>query len=149
MSKTKERAERLLKISPKIMMSFSRMHSSKKSEMTFNQYQSLILINEFKSCSVNQLAKKLRLAQSTTSQLVDRLVNAKLVIRDINPQNRRSMIISLSEEGEKMMRNRFAIIRQGYEKFLNMLDEEDQAKFEEALITIYRIAEKIETLYQR
>jgi DNA-binding MarR family transcriptional regulator len=148
-NKIKERAERLLRISPKIMLSFSRMHSSKKSEMTFNQYQTLILIKELGNCSVNQLADRLGLAQSTTSQLIDRLVNGGLVERIINPSNRRSIIISLSTEGMRMLHKRTTIMQKGYEKILSLLNEEDQAKFEEAFISLNSIAIKLERAPQQ
>jgi DNA-binding MarR family transcriptional regulator len=145
----KERAERLLKISPKIMLSFSRMHSSKKSEMTFNQYQTLVTIKELNSCSINELAERLGLAQSTTSQLIDRLVIAGLVQRIINPSNRRSIIVTLSQEGLRMMHKRTTIMQKGYEKILSLLDEVDQKKFEEAFISLNSIAIKLEKMSER
>jgi MarR family transcriptional regulator, organic hydroperoxide resistance regulator len=148
-NRIKERAERLLRISPKVMLSFSKMHSSKKAEMTFNQYQTLVLIQGMGECSVNELAERLGLAQSTTSQLVDRLVIAGLVKREINPNNRRSIIVSLGQEGMRMLHKRTTIMQKGYEKILSMLNEEDQEKFEDAFITLNKIADKLEKIYEK
>jgi len=144
--KVKRRADRIISLFPKIMGSIAKMHPSGKYgvDLTFNQYQALTFIHELKECSVNELAMKLKIAQSTTSQLVDRLVKAGLVNREIQSTDRRKMLVSLSKTGKEMMDKRTKSLRESYQKILSMLDEADQQMFEEAFEKFHEIAVKLE-----
>jgi DNA-binding MarR family transcriptional regulator len=143
-----KRVDRIVSIMPKIMKSIamSRVHSDDDAryDLTFNQYQALTRIHQYGQCSVNELAESLRIAQSTTSQLVDRLVKANLVSREIHTEDRRRMIVMLSKRGEEMMIKRKESIRNNYKHILEMLDEKDQRIFEDGFVNFLRIAEKIE-----
>ena len=161
------RAERITKLLPKIMSSIARWHSdrmtmsigedgrmrsaigdlkmsaSKGVKLTFNQYQVLTVINTLGSCSVNELAAKLRLAQSTTSQLVDRLVRAGFVNRETSQADRRRIEVTLSKTGTRMMERRRESLLHAYEGILSSLDEEDQKMLEDAFNKFALVAAKL------
>jgi DNA-binding MarR family transcriptional regulator len=147
-AKTAKRVERVIAILPNIMNSIalSRVHSSdpQKIDLTFNQYQALLHIHRFGECSVNDLSAVMNIAQSTTSQLVDRLVNAKLVSRETHSEDRRKMVVMLSKKGREMMERRTESMRETYIRVFSMLDDADQDKFEQAFIHFHEIAQKIE-----
>jgi DNA-binding MarR family transcriptional regulator len=50
---------------------------------------------------LGELAERLHLERSSVSRLVDGLVKGGFVRREINEQNRREMLISLTEKGER------------------------------------------------
>ena len=161
------RAERITKLLPKIMGSIARWHSdrmtmaigedgrmrsaigdmkisaSKGVKLTFNQYQVLTVINTLGSCSVNELAAKLRLAQSTTSQLVDRLVRGGFVNREASPEDRRRIAVTLSKTGTRMMERRRESLLHAYEGILSSLDDEDQQMLEDAFNKFAAVAAKL------
>ena len=161
------RAERITKLLPKIMGSIARWHSdrmtmsigedgrmrssigdvkmsaSKGVKLTFNQYQVLTVIGALGSCSVNELAEKLRLAQSTTSQLVDRLVRGGFVNRDTSPEDRRRIVVTLSKTGTRMMERRRESLLRAYEGILSSLDEKDQEMLEDAFNKFAVVAAKL------
>lgn len=131
--KTNLRAQRIISLFPKIMASIMMFHQEHiifgkngnglkhgsvkpskgcglnprlnpaRTSLTFNQYIALMIIHELKECSVNELAHKMNIAQCTASQLVDRLVKARLVHRDIHSKDRRRMVVNLSKTGKKMI----------------------------------------------
>lgn len=161
------RAERIIRLLPKIMSSIAHWHhdrlvmgfteagqidrplgdvkmeAAKGVKVTFNQYQALTMIRELGECSVNELAAKLRLAQSTTSQLVDRLVKAGFVNRETFADDRRRIVVTPSKSGTLMMERRKQSLLQSYERILSTLDENDQQMLEDAFDKFYLVASKL------
>jgi DNA-binding MarR family transcriptional regulator len=161
------RAERIVRLLPGIMRSIARWHNNrmimgitesgrmdrpvgdvkiqggKGLKLTLNQYQALVTIRELGECSVNDLADKLGIAQSTTSQLVDRLVKSGCVSRETFADDRRRMVVALSKSGEQMIERRKQSLLKAYAHILLMLDENDQNMLEEAFEKFYRIAAKL------
>ncbi|MCX6143509.1 MAG: MarR family transcriptional regulator [Ignavibacteriales bacterium] len=161
------RAERIIRILPKIMGSIAHWHhdrmvmginesgridrpigdlkisGGKGVKLTFNQYQALTAIRELGECSVNDLADRLGIAQSTTSQLVDRLVKGGFVGREIFAGDRRRMIVTLSKSGAQIMERRKQSLLQTYTRILLMLNENDQEMLEDAFEKFYRVTAKL------
>jgi MarR family transcriptional regulator, organic hydroperoxide resistance regulator len=161
------RAERIIRILPKIMSSIAHWHhdrmvigitesgridrplgdvkirSGRGMKVTFNQYQALTAIREMGECSVNDLAERLGIAQSTTSQLVDRLVRGGHVSRQTFTGDRRRMVVTLSKSGVTMMELRRQSLLKSYARILLMLDEDDQAKLENAFDQFDQVVAKL------
>ena len=157
----KARAERITRLLPKIMGSIAHWHrdrmlmgitesgrierpvgdvkipGGKGMKLTFNQYRALTAIRDLGECSVNDLADNLRIAQSTTSQLVDRLVKSGYVSRETFVADRRRMAVTLSKLGTQMMERRKQSLLQSYTRILLMLDENDQEMLEDAFEKFY------------
>lgn len=64
------------------------------------QCHALVEIGRAERISLNDLAEKLNLDNSTMSRTVNKLVANNLVTRDIDPADRRYITISLTENGE-------------------------------------------------
>jgi DNA-binding MarR family transcriptional regulator len=52
--------------------------------------------------SVNQLTEILGVDKSTVSKSVDKLVNNGILVRDTDPEDRRSVILHLSDKGQSV-----------------------------------------------
>ena len=161
------RAERIIRLLPTIMGAIASWHrdrmvmgvrqngridrpigdvkipGGKGAKLTFNQYQALTAIREMRECSVNDLADNLGIAQSTTSQLVDRLVKGGFVSREIFAGDRRRMVVTLSKSGSQMIERRRQSLLKAYTHILQMLDESDQEMLEDAFEKYYRVAMKM------
>lgn len=70
--------------------------------LTLTQCHSLVEIGRAKSISLKELAKILVLDMSTTSRTVDVLVRKKYVKRVASKEDRRSICISLTEDGNNV-----------------------------------------------
>jgi DNA-binding MarR family transcriptional regulator len=53
---------------------------------------------------VNDLAERLRLAQSTVSGLVGQMIHSGLVTRDVDPTDRRAAVVDVSRQGMEQLR---------------------------------------------
>lgn len=70
--------------------------------ITMAQCHALVEIGRVKSISLNELAQILNLENSTMSRTVNSLVNNDLVKREIDPSDRRYVMISLTSNGVKL-----------------------------------------------
>jgi DNA-binding MarR family transcriptional regulator len=162
------RAERIVRILPRIMGLMAHWHrdptgmgvtengrldrpigdvkipGGKGVKLTFNQYQALTAIRELGECSVNDLANRLGIAQSTTSQLVDRLVLSGYVSREIFARDRRRMVVKLSKSGSQIMERRKQSLLKAYARILLVLEEDDRAVLEDAFEKFYQVAMKLD-----
>lgn len=81
-------------------------------QITMSQCHALVEIGRAKGISLNKLAELLNLENSTMSRTVNNLVANELVKRDIDPQDRRYVTISLTDKGSE--------IYQGIEEEMNL-----------------------------
>jgi DNA-binding MarR family transcriptional regulator len=73
--------------------------------ITMAQCHALVEIGRAKNISLNELAGLINLENSTMSRTVNNLVANELVKRDIDPQDRRYVTISLTESGHKLFKS--------------------------------------------
>jgi DNA-binding MarR family transcriptional regulator len=85
--------------------------------------------------SVTELADRLHLERSSASRLVDVLVKGNFVNRIINENNRREMIISLTDKGERTIQQVREQSLHFYENVLNDLPASEQQKIMEGFKT--------------
>ncbi|HEX3045237.1 MAG TPA: MarR family transcriptional regulator [Bacillota bacterium] len=69
--------------------------------VTLAQCHALVEIGRAGSISLNDLADLLGLDKSTMSRTINNLVNNKLVSREIDPKDRRFLMLCLTEAGRK------------------------------------------------
>jgi MarR family transcriptional regulator, organic hydroperoxide resistance regulator len=75
--------------------------------ITVVQLKALYKISLNPNTGLGDLAEKLRLTNSTVSGVIDRLVQSGLVERIVPPENRRSVLIHLTESGKNLLNNIF------------------------------------------
>lgn len=83
---------------------------------------------ENEALSVSELAFRLYLERSSVSRLVDALVKGNFVNRVMNENNRREMILSLTDKGERTIRQVREQSIQFYERVLTDVPERNQQK---------------------
>ena len=83
---------------------------------------------EKSSMSMKELAEKLRLERSSVSRLIDSLVKGGFVSRELNEQNRREVVLRLTEKGERSMETLREQSIRFYESILRDVETNDQHK---------------------
>jgi DNA-binding MarR family transcriptional regulator len=72
--------------------------------VTLTQFRTLVVLSNFGEINLNQLAKLLDVTPSTAMRMIDRLLTAALVTRRDNPENRREVVLGLTDAGEQLVR---------------------------------------------
>jgi DNA-binding MarR family transcriptional regulator len=73
--------------------------------VTITQCHAIVEIGRKVKISLIDLADLLDVDKSTMSRTINNLVDADLVLRDLDAENRRYVIIQLTENGRKVFRN--------------------------------------------
>jgi len=71
--------------------------------ITTAQYELLLFVRERQDCRVGDLAREFAIAIGAASKSVDRLEASGWVRRRPNPRNRRSSLLSLTDEGRQLI----------------------------------------------
>jgi len=71
-------------------------------DITLSQCHTIVEIGRSGGMSINMLAEILGLDKSTVSRSVDKLVDDEIVVRDIDPQDRRYINLHLSKKGQSL-----------------------------------------------
>lgn len=69
--------------------------------LSLSQILALQTIEEERTTTLHALAEKLYLERSTVSRLVDALVQAGFIRREVNEENRREIQLSLTDHGQR------------------------------------------------
>jgi len=101
--------------------------------ITIAQCHALVEIGRAKSISLNELAELLNLENSTMSRTVNNLVNNELVKRDIDPQDRRYVTISLTESGTKIFEGIEESMNLYFKRVYNSIPEDKRLQVMESM----------------
>lgn len=101
--------------------------------ITLTQCHLLTEIGWAGAASLNTLSDRLGVDKSTMSRNIDILVNSNLVSRTTDPDNRRAVTITLTDEGTKLFTQVEANMTQFYETFYNALPAGKRSQVLESL----------------
>jgi DNA-binding MarR family transcriptional regulator len=72
--------------------------------VTITQFRTLVVLEGHGDTRLNQLAERLGVTPSTAMRMVDRLIATRLVTREENKADRREVLIGLTHEGARLVR---------------------------------------------
>ena len=120
--------------------------TAQENGLSLPQFHSLMTIAPRSPITQKELAAYTHLPKSTLSQSIEGLVQAEWVIRETNPDNRREVVLRLSDHGRQFVET---IKRQesGMQQRLEqVLDQIDPVVFEQMLQTHAQIAEGLKEI---
>lgn len=94
--------------------------------LTPQQHQALLAIKgqgTDERATISELAEWLQLEHHTVVELVDRMVAAGLVHREVNPKDRRAVLISLTPAGEDVIGRLSTVLREELRRLAPALQE--------------------------
>ena len=116
--------------------------ASKGADFSLAQYRVLMLVRHRGAMSINDLRNQLNTAQSTASEMVDRLVQQNLLLREKDVKDKRITLFKLSKKAEKILERRKDIMEDCYRKVLEPLSQQDQEELVASFETILKIIQK-------
>lgn len=97
-------ARRLLETVPFVMRVIRQeMRGVAEENLSVPQFRVLALLGRHTGASLSSVAKHLGVADATASTMVDRLVRRGLVSREVHPQERRRVVLDLTQEGRSLL----------------------------------------------
>ncbi|MGB7873209.1 MAG: MarR family transcriptional regulator [Anaerolineales bacterium] len=116
----------------------------KASGFSMPQFFLLMQVRRHEHCGISDLSDNLEITNAATSQLVDKLVQANLLVRTENPNDRRAKQVSLSPAGEAFIGSAIAERSRWVDDLAAVLNTDEQQKVAEALEILTEAAHRME-----
>lgn len=110
-----------------------RLHAWESMGLTFPQLRILFRVRDEPGVDVRRLAKRMGISPSAVSQQVDRLVGRGLLHRNDNPEDRRRVVLELTEHGVETTAEVSRAQRARIEGLLGRLSEDELGQLERLL----------------
>ncbi|MDZ7958109.1 MAG: MarR family transcriptional regulator [Aulosira sp. DedQUE10] len=142
---TEECAARVMDTIP-LLMRFIRadMRSHNAESLSIPQLRSLAFLNRNPGASLSEVAEHLGVTCATASTTIERLVQRNLVQRTDHPQERRRIVLNLTEAGKLLLQQSQATTRTHIADILESLTPEEVSHIEEGLTLLKNVFEQTE-----
>lgn len=112
---------------------FERLLMENGIEISGGQGRILFVLWKNDNLTVSQISEKTSLAVNTVSVVINGMVNKGIVERNINPHNRRQVIISLTDYAKSLQAEYETVSQQMNALFYQGFSEKEQQQFESYL----------------
>lgn len=142
---SQECAARVMDTIP-LVMRFIRanMRANSAASLSIPQLRTLAFLNRSPGASLSDLAEHLGVTCATASATTERLVQRNLVQRIDDPQERRRVLLSLTEDGKHQLKQSQDQTRAHIADLLTGLTEEQISHIEEGLALLKNVFEQTE-----
>ncbi len=110
-------------------------------EISPPQYGALVLIDANPGISQSAIAGALRFDRSTLVQIIDRLEDRKLVVREVSATDRRSHALKLTELGHSLLNDLNGLVNSHEQYMTRNLSTDERNTLLELLARVYKKAE--------
>ncbi len=114
-------------------------------ELSKNQPAVIKIIGVVKEIMPSTIGTYVGMDRSSLSRMVDSLEEKGFVRRKDNPEDRRKVLISLTEKGERCYELLNGIAEEMAAELLGLCEEQDYRDFEKSLGTMLRVLRKIDS----
>ncbi len=125
------------------------MHDSarfvKNSGYSMAQFFLMMQVYRQAHCGISDLSEHLETSNAAVSQLVDKLVQAGMLTRTEDPNDRRAKKVELTEEGHAFIEESIKVRYLWVDQLADELDEDDAKKVAEALSILDEAMQKVES----
>lgn len=117
--------------------------ATSEGELSLSQHHLLIALADSPSLPVGELALAAGVAPPTATRMLDGLERDGIVTREPSPEDRRKVVVRLTEEGRRVVRRKRREIEDRRRKVYESLSEEERAH---ATHLLHRFAELLDGL---
>ena len=127
-----------------------RSHFAKALGLSMPQFGILMQLHYRGNCGVSDISNWFDITNAAASQLVDKLVQSRLVQREEDPHDRRAKLLNLTEKGQELIQQSIQERYRWVDQLAEKLTAEERAKVSEALDIMTQAAKelKLETVQQ-
>lgn len=100
------------------------------------------LVKKESQISISQLAELMNVTSSAVSQIVSKLEKEKYLLRTINPNNRREIIVQLDERGYKYYSKEEEINKEIVKRFYSHMEMKDMIQLRDILVKLNLVVEE-------
>jgi DNA-binding MarR family transcriptional regulator len=121
-----------------------RLHFAKALGLSMPQFGILMQLHYRGNCGVSDIGDRFDITNAAASQLVDKLVQSKLIQREEDPHDRRAKLLNLTEKARELIQKNIEERYRWVDQVAEKLTAEERAKVVEALEIMTQAAEELE-----
>ena len=121
-----------------------RAHFAKTLGLSMPQFGILMQLHYRGNCGVSDISNWFDITNAAASQLVDKLVQSRLVQREEDPQDRRAKLLNLTDKGQELIQQGIEERYRWVDQLAGKLSAEERAKVSEALHIMTEAAKETE-----
>jgi DNA-binding MarR family transcriptional regulator len=121
-----------------------RVHFAKAIGLSMPQLGVLLQLHYRGNCGVSDIGDRFDITNAAASQLVDKLVQSKLIQREEDPHDRRAKLLNLTKKAKELMQRNVEERYRWVNKLAEKLTPEESAKIVEALNILTQAAKELE-----
>lgn len=111
-------------------------------DLSMKQTMVIDFVHKHKKCTMGEIAHYMEISPSAVSQIVSRLEKENYLKRDINPNNRREVVVMLAENGDAYYHRNEQINELIIEKIYSKMPVEDLEQLRSLIQRLNRIVEE-------
>ena len=112
---------------------FSKLLTKYGLDFSSSQGRILFVLWNENHLNMSEIGKKTSLANNTLTNVIDRMVKQNYLVREVNPKNRREVIISLTDFAISLKEKNEEVSQEMTKIFYENFNEEEIISFEETL----------------
>lgn len=125
-----------------------RLHFAKALGLSMPQFGILMQLHHRGNCGVSDISDRFDITNAAASQLVDKLVQSKLIQREEDPHDRRAKLLNLTDKAKELIQQNIEQRYRWVDQLVQKLTAEERAKVMEALNIMTKAAEELEATEQ-
>ena len=122
-----------------------RAHFAKATGLSMPQFGILMQLHYRGNCAVGDISERFDITNAAASQLVDKLVQSRLIQREEDPSDRRAKLLNLTDKGKKLIQQGIEERYRWVDQLAEKLTAEERAQVDEAITILMEAAKKMET----
>lgn len=121
-----------------------RVHFAKGLGLSMPQLGVLMQLHHRGNCAVSDVSERFDITNAAASQLVDKLVQSKLIQREEDPHDRRAKLLNLTEKAKELIQHNIEERYRWVDQLAEKLTPEERAKVLEAMNILTNAAQELE-----
>jgi DNA-binding MarR family transcriptional regulator len=112
--------------------------------LTMGQFGAMIRISNKGGCGVSDIGSELGVTNSAASQMLERLVQLKLITRTEDPSDRRVKLIVLTDKGRQILQEGFLANRNWLDDLARSMNADEQEQVRKGIVVLIEKARQFE-----
>jgi len=122
-----------------------RSHLAKAIGLSMPQFGILMQIHFHGNCGISEISNRFDVTNAAASQMVDKLVQSRLIQREEDPQDRRAKLLNLTEKGKELIKQGTERRYRWVEDVAQKLSPEEREQVNAALNIMTHAVQELET----
>ena len=114
--------------------------------LPLNQFGVLCVLMDTQGLAITDISRQLNISKQQMTTIIEKLVSAKYVSKKPDPHDRRRLVITITQQGEKLLRGHMEQFRQRFDSHAQNLTNNERTELANVLRRYYELISKMFSL---